>query len=204
MYTRISSFGILLMGFISVLYGQARPDSSQLAAEQELKNRFGDSFVVNWNEKDKRADMITFEEPRSFGEEPLASANAFLLEIQELIKKRDAADELRVEQAREKRGVHYIRYKQYYKDVPVKGGEYVMTVFPGGKIRSSLGGFYSDIDIDESPQITAQQALSYALQQPPAEGELKDSLKASSLIIYPQDGGILSCVGNTPHCRSRL
>jgi Zn-dependent metalloprotease len=71
--------------------------------------------------------------------------------------------------------------------VPVNGGEYVVTVLPGGKVQSALGGFFKTIQIDISQKISVQQALSFARHNVPPKVVLKDSVNYFQLIVYPKD-----------------
>jgi len=188
MKPRIFTLVLSATVFSVALFGQFRPDSTRLAAVKELNNRFNNSFAVHWNEQSGTADIITLSKPISFGESPIASATSFLQEFKPVLRKRDSDDELAVDRSVEKRGIHYVRFKQYYKGLPVRGGEYVVTVLSGAKVQLALGGFYSGIQINVAPQLTVQQALSFALKSPPFNAILKDSLKSYKLLVYPKDG----------------
>lgn len=188
MKTRIALVLLGIVAIASLSFGQILPDSSQLAALKDLYSRYDSSFAVHWDEKNGTADIITLGKPRSFALDPVVSAQTFLQEIQGLLKKRYVVDELQVQQSQTNDGIRYVRFKQYYKGVPVGGGEYVVTLLPGRKVQSALGGFYKDIHVDVTPKLSAQQALSVARQNRPANVELKDSLKASQLVVYPKDG----------------
>jgi len=54
-----------------------------------------------------------------------------------------------------------------------------------GKIRTIMGSFYKDINVQTIPSISQNDALSIALKNPPINSILKDSLCNYKLIILP-------------------
>ncbi len=187
MKTKLIVLAICFILFSLGLFGQIRPDSSQLSAIKNITGSLDNSFAIHWQNKNGTADIITFGKPRAFAQDPVVSAQRFLHEIRGVLKQREADDELQTDRIQTSNKVSYVRFKQMYKGIPVNGGEYVVTVLLGGKIQSALGGFFKDIQLDVIPKLSVQQALSFALLNPPPSAVLKDSLDASRLIIHSKD-----------------
>lgn len=177
-----------LMITVSAAHSQVRPDADQMAAFATLYTRFDSAFAVHWNEQTGTPDVMTFWKHRAFARNPRTSAELFLQEIRGLLKQRSTDDEFKFERTREEDGIRHVRLRQVYKNLPVRGGEYVVTVLQGNKVQSVLGGFYPSIDIDVNAKLTAEQALSAARQNEPPHVELADSLKTSQLLVYPKNG----------------
>ncbi|MDZ7262316.1 MAG: M36 family metallopeptidase [candidate division KSB1 bacterium] len=188
MKRKICFFVLGLMAMASLAFGQVRPDSTQLAAFEILYTRFDSALAIHWNEQTGTPDIITVWKLPTFARNARVSAQLFLQEIRGLFKERVSEDRLEFDRVRETAGIQHLRFQQVYKGVPVRGGEYVVTVLPGNKVQTALGGFYRDIQLDVNPKLSAQQALTFARQNPPPNVELKDSLNTFQLIVYPKDG----------------
>jgi hypothetical protein len=128
----IISFAIILN--ISSIWGQIRPDSSQLTALETIKNRFENSIDFHWNEKTGKADIINLGKPCAFAKDPKESAQNFLQEIGSVLKKREKDDNFAFERSQKNGEVSYISFNQEYKGIPVLEGEYVVMVLPNGKV----------------------------------------------------------------------
>lgn len=59
-------------------------------------------------------------------------------------------------------GFTHYRYQQYYKGVPVDGGEYLVHE-KDGTVNTANGNFYTGFDIDVNPSITEPDGLEMAL-----------------------------------------
>jgi Zn-dependent metalloprotease len=183
----VSSLLIALLGIFSYAESQIRPDSIQLIAFSSIRAKMNNGIGVNWNEKTGTPDIIMLATPHSYASEPVTSANLFLKEIKGLLKKDESNDDLVLQRANKDEDIHYLRFDQFYKNIPVRGGEYLVTVLPGGKVQSALGKFHKNITIEITPMINVKEAFIFAKQNPPKDVTLKDSIVSSQLIIYPKD-----------------
>ncbi len=177
----------VLLSIFSFTEGQLQPDTTQLAALSDLLVKMNNNLGVNWNEKTGTPDVITFEKPHIFDSEPTASARLFLEEIKSLLKKNEIEDDFILQRINKNDSIQYFRFNQYYKNIPVQGGEYVITLLPGGKVQCALGKFYKDICLNVNPILNENDAFIFAKQNPPLKTELKDSLSSYKLIILPKD-----------------
>lgn len=185
----ISSFLLAaLLGIFSFTHAQVNPDSAQLAALSNLQEKMGNELGINWNDKTGTPDIIVLSKPHSFDADPKISAKLFLQEMKNLLKKKDAEDDFVLKRINQDSSILYIRFEQFYKNIPVSGGEYVVTILHNGKVQSALGKFHKDISIDVKPSLGEKEAFTSAAQNPPKTVALKDSLSSSQLIIYPKDG----------------
>ncbi len=182
----VSFLLVVLLSVFNFTQGQVNPDSTQLEALKNFRERMNNNLGVNWNEKTGTPDIITFSNPYSFATEPTTSARLFLKEIKNLLRKKDIEDNLNLQRIIQTDSIKHIRFGQYYKNVPVQGGEYVISVLPGGKVQSALGKFHKNISISILPVLTENQALVIAIQNPPENYDLKDSLILYRLIVLPK------------------
>jgi Zn-dependent metalloprotease len=183
-----SKFVVLLLFIFGIFYSsfaQIQPGEKQISAYNELNKKFNNSLRVDWNKKSGIPEIITFSKPVSYDKDKEKSAWLFLNDIKELIKFRTRIDTLVQVKNKERKGITHIRYQQKYGDVPVKGGEYIVTVLNDGKIQTAIGFFYNDITIDTKPKLTSEEAFKRAFNNPPKGYSLKDSLYSNELIIYP-------------------
>ncbi|HUI08761.1 MAG TPA: T9SS type A sorting domain-containing protein [Bacteroidota bacterium] len=184
---------LITFSFIMLLstgsFSQATsPDSSQLAALLTLQIQLNNSLAVHWSDELGTPDMVVFGKPRMFDTDPVHSGSMFLATLKALLGQADGTDSWVQKRIAQFEGVTYIRFQQEYEAVPVDGGEYVVTVLPGGKVLSVSGNFYKSINIDAHPLITAVQAKSAALASVAFGYSLKDSLRSSTLTVVRRDG----------------
>ena len=177
----------ILFGIFNLTEGQFRPDSVQLTALSNLQQKMNNSLGVHWNKKNGTPDIITLEKPRSYSTDPITSAKLFLNEMKNIMKKKDIDDKFIFQRVSKDSTIEYVNFEQSYKNIPVLGGNYVITVLPGGKVQSALGNFHKDIAINVKPKLNVNQVFNNAKENPPQNLALKDSLISSQLIIYPQD-----------------
>jgi Zn-dependent metalloprotease len=177
----------VLLGVFSFSEAQIRPDSVQLAAFSNFDKKLNNNVGVNWNDKTGTPGIVVLTKPYSFAAEPVASAKLFLKEMKGLLRKEDSKDELVLMRTNEDESIQYLRFDQFYKNIPVRGGEYLITVLPGGEVQSALGKFHKNISVVTTPELSEKEAFISAIDNPPKAVGLRDSLSASRLIIYPQD-----------------
>ena len=145
------------------------------------------NLEVSWDKRNGSPQIISFDLPVSFSTDQKESADNFIKQIKKLLDYREDNDSLILVKTNEHRGRKYLRYQQWYKGVHVKGGEYVVTVMKDGKVKTALGSFYKDLNIDTKPTITFEGALQFALENPPEEKKLKELANSSELIIFTKD-----------------
>ncbi|MFA6979455.1 MAG: M36 family metallopeptidase [Ignavibacteriaceae bacterium] len=177
---------VAFIGIFSFTSGQSSPDSIQSAALTNLREKMNNGLGVVWNEKTGTPDIIRFAIPHSFSSDHVASAKLFLKEIKGVLKA-EIDDELVLQRTNKDDDIQYIRFDQFYKNIPVCGGEYLVTVLPEGKIQSASGKFHKNISIDIKPKIDAKEAFTTAKQNVPKNVILKDTISLSQLVIYPKD-----------------
>ncbi len=81
----------------------------------------------------------------------------------------------------------YIKYAQYYKDIPVYNGTVGLDSSDKGKVGSYAANYYPDINISTDPKIEQTDAIGIAIK---LYDELKQNnlkSKDESLIIYPEN-----------------
>lgn len=177
----------ILFGIFNFTLGQFRPDSVQLTALSNLQKKMNNTLGVHWNDKTGTPDIITFNKPYSYASDELNSAKLFLKDIENILQKKNVNDDFVLQGINTDSSLQYIHFTQTYKKIPVLGGNYVVTVLPGGKVQSVLGSFYKDISLDITPNLPANRAFNSAKQNPPKSLSLQDYLISSRLVIYPKD-----------------
>lgn len=182
---------VILLLVTHSLRAQVEPDSVQLRSLQALESNGNTRIAVQWDQKSGTPASIRFETPVRFDSDPSLSVHSLVNEVKGMLKFRDTMDELLQTTVREMKGVHYVRLIQRYKGVRVLGGEYVFAVRDGGFVQSGLGNFFSGIEIETTPGLSALRALSRALQNPPAGVTLKDSLLRSELVILLKNRNVV-------------
>lgn len=126
-----SKFGFLLFllfGIFTYAFAQVEPDSVQLLSYQELLAKYQNNIGINWSKTAGSPDIITFSKPIAFEKNHEKSSKEFLKELKGLLKYRVKKDSLVLIKTNENEGVKYFRYQQKYEGLPVKGGEYMITV----------------------------------------------------------------------------
>ena len=187
MKTKVIFILFFLTVYLSSSFAQVSPNSSQLSAYQQLNDKYKNGIELNWNKRNGSPEIISFYKPVAFSNDLKESSSKFLKEITKLLDYRTKKDTLILFKTNENKGRQYFRYQQWYKGVKVKGGEYVVTVLPDGKVKTALGSFYKNINIETNPQISFGEALQAALKNPPKGKKLKDLTLSSEIIIYTKE-----------------
>lgn len=123
------------------------------------------------------------------------SADRFFEENYQLLGLQSPRDMQILRDKKDQFGWRHVRCQQYYKDVPVTGGVYILHEKEGRVIKAN-GKIFSNIELSTQASITAQEAIQYALQHHPsdaylwnnesAEQILKRSKKDERATYYPQ------------------
>jgi len=92
-------------------------------------------------------------------------------------------------------GFNHFRYQQYYKNLKVVYGEFIVHQQPDGFVKSANGRLITGLNLGNTPAITEKQALDYALtymnaskylwQNNEMENELKRQEKNANATYYP-------------------
>jgi len=156
-----------LAGMFCNLIGQTLPNENQLIAYKNLCTKYPANSSVNWNESNGSPETINISESIAYYKDPINSANEFINEIKPLLQYNSKTDSLLLTKKTKHKNRIFLKYEQSYKGVQVKGGEYVLTMSQDGKIRTIMGSFYKDINVQTIPSISQNDALSIALKNPP-------------------------------------
>jgi len=90
--------------------------------------------------------IVSISEISSFSANPIISSDLEQLGL-------TSYDELRIKDSNTGRnGMHHHRYQQYYKDIPVIGGQYLYHT-TNGKLTSITGAIVERISLDSEPTI---------------------------------------------------
>jgi Zn-dependent metalloprotease len=173
--------------FLSNIFAQQPPTPNQIKAQQVLNEKFQQQLKLIWNNKNGSPEIISFNTPIVFDRNQKTSAVMFLQEIRNLVNCQTKQDTFILIKSNENKGKKYFRFQQHYNGVKVKGGEYVVTVLPYGNVKTALGSFYKNINVDTKPKISDYEALQIALQNSPKETPLKEIPLSSELILYPTE-----------------
>lgn len=88
-------------------------------------------------------------------------------------------------------GFTHFKYQQYYDEIKVQGGEYIIHK-KGEDISSISGNFYDNLNINTIPTISEEQAFDYAIREIPASQyawEAKNEKRPKGeIIIAPLKG----------------
>lgn len=88
-------------------------------------------------------------------------------------------------------GFTHFKYQQYYDEIKVQGGEYIIHK-KGEYISSISGNFYDNLNINTIPTISEEQAFDYAIREIPASQyawEAKNEKRPKGeIIIAPLKG----------------
>jgi len=118
---------------------------------------------------------------------PEGIARAFFKSYAALYRLRDPDAELAlVRSRRDSRGLDHLRFQQVYRGVDVWGGELDVHL-EKGQITSIGAHYYPDLDLDTTPRITLDEAISIA-QADLGAGEPMLATEGTRLVIYQLDG----------------
>ncbi|WMJ74202.1 M4 family metallopeptidase [Cytophagaceae bacterium ABcell3] len=115
--------------------------------------------------------------------------------VRELLKDKPAHKLREKKREKDALGFVHIKYQQYYEDVEVEGGEYILHT-QNGYVKSANGAIQNIYNFDVSPSLTKEAALSLALnflgaekykwEIPEEEELLKEMTGDNNKTYYPE------------------
>src|SRR5258705_3625088 len=121
-----------------------------------------------------------------FSVDRAAAVRSMFVENGELFRLRSGIDDMQVAGESEHHGVHHLRMSQTYRGVPVRGGQYMVSVGTDGRLRMIGGRSVPDVDADVNPVISQERAIAAAATSLRL-GSVADPATAS-LAIEPGEG----------------
>ena len=175
---------------------------SQTFVGKEAEDKIQDAKWIEYSENVSRPTFVEFKSsPSNFR---LAVANPVEM-MKEVLALKSTDNLVSYKQEQDDLGFTHTRYQQYYKNIPVKGGEYLAHQ-KGGLLDCINGAFFSIPEISVTPSLSEAAALTKALAFVGAkkykweEVEQLKELRAAfedpnfnfdpkgSLVIYPKNG----------------
>ena len=175
---------------------------SQTFVGKEAEDKIQDAKWIEYSENLSKPSFIEFKAASSNFR--LAIANPVEV-MKEVLALKSSDNLVSYKQERDELGFTHTRYQQYYKNVPVQGGEYLAHQ-KGGLLDCINGAFFSIPDISVTPSLSESIALTKVLASVGAkkykwedEAELKALREAfedpslnfdpkATLVIYPKNG----------------
>lgn len=172
-------FYIILLMLLTVNVLLAQQNANQKSSSHPVKNKL---LIQEQKEQKKSIKQIKGDEASQY----IADANKILIDgesgqprlIQFKSKKTKALDFLRNHQAylkmgkgsrlesyktsSDRKGSFHTRLKQYFQDVEIEGGEYILHE-KDGFLTSANGRLFDKIDLNTKPTLSGEQALQLAL-----------------------------------------
>jgi hypothetical protein len=169
----------------------AQPSAARTAAWDRLRaSSLGPDASVAWS----AVDDVPISVRAGSGASPLpawerdrnAAVLAWVLGNAELFRLRPGIDAFQVAGERVHNRIHHQRIVQAWHGIPVRGGQYMVSVGADGRLRMMAGRSVPDIDADPAPVLTRTQAIAAAAtSRDRAPG--RDSVTAR-LAIEPREG----------------
>lgn len=150
-----------------------------------------------WNK-----EMLAIAKPSSkegwidIREEAMVNAEAIFLQHPEAFQLQES-DDMRIKKVEEDNyGFRHYRYDQFYKEVRVFGGEYIVHVNPQGLTYCANGDLYNGIQLNVNPKLNEAEALVQAMNYADgngflwldenAEKNLKEREQNDNATFYPK------------------
>jgi hypothetical protein len=169
----------------------AQPSAARAAAWDRLRaSAVGPDASVEWS----AVDDVPISLRAGSGASPFpgwrrdrtAAVLGFVSEHADLFRLRPGIDAFQVVGAREHNGVHHQRIVQTWRGIPVRGGQYMVSVGVDGRLRMMGGRSVPEVETDGTPALTRAQAITAAAaSRGRAPG--RDSVTCR-LAIEPRDG----------------
>lgn len=162
--------------------------------EERAAARFTEKTLVTKNRLTKIPDRVTeinaFPTVLKEGAVPVTEKNAesafkeFLRENREVFEVEP--DDLKMDSVRKIKDRWYVKYRQYYKGIPVYNATVGLDSSENGRVSSYASNYQPDIRVSTEPAVSLNKAVYLAKETYPAENSQKLQEKESMLIIYPE------------------
>ena len=143
---------------------QAAGDALQLASLQQIKNTSTTPATVNLKHGALNFADVFLLIPPGVGSDPLAQAEWFLQNYQNLLRLNDPQNDLQLIR-RSPDGFHLF-FRQRHLGVPVYPAELVVHI-ANGAITGVGGNYLTDISLSSTPRLSADEAATLALSDQP-------------------------------------
>lgn len=177
----LSVFGFLMI--LNTLSSFAQKGTEHFTGTAATKFYKGASQVFV-NEKRNTISFIRLKE-----DQPVSEKDAKEWLQHDVLKLNPDGNLIQYQQFNDKVGYSHIRYREYYKGVPVEDGVYYVHS-KDGVVRSANGEWYDGISISTKPSINPSQAYQAACQHINAKVWMHEREEAinNQLVILPLDG----------------
>lgn len=185
---------VMAVGILTLLVGStgaASMDRSEIrtAAWTRFASIAGVNAQVHWSAVDDVPIVIRGDASasalRGFATHHAATIASMFDQQASLFRLRSGIDAFRTSEEREQRGIHHLRMIQTYHGMPVRGGQYMVSVGSDGRLRMMGGRSVPDVDADTTPVVSEAQAIAMARS---ARGIAVENVEATaSLAIEPTD-----------------
>ncbi len=85
-------------------------------------------------------------------------------------------------------GLHYVRYKQTYQNMPVFGGETVVSIDDKNTVKDVQSNHFLQIDASFNPKITMKKAVSAAMKDLGPSARFRDKHQTTTVWYPTKDG----------------
>src|SRR5690554_6297572 len=152
----------MIIGFGLTAQAQERPDTAKQAQWEQFKAKEGENWNIRWKGKTGVPRVISNGLTKTYSGSAESIARQFLSEYRHLFSLKNELVDLKHAKTQTNRGVRHVAFKQYYKGLPVEGGEYKVHIREDGRVDMANGHYFPDIQISIEPAISQVQAISAA------------------------------------------
>jgi len=165
---RITTLTAVLLATLCLpSYGASETASPARSAWNKFLNSEGAGWEVDWTDSGISPVVVR---PRlgaalpGWQQDHAGAASRFFAERAALFGLGRPADELRAVGERSHEGVVHVRLQQFYRGLPVLGGEYMVSASDAGDLRLVLGRVHPALGVEIVPAIAASEAPTIALR----------------------------------------
>jgi len=126
------------------------------------------------------------------GQRPAWVADALERSLAHFERKGKSRETLRLRGADRDDIATHVRLDQYYRGVPVFGGQLIAHLDTNGNPRSDNGRFYEGLSLNTTPRLSSAQAISAAVTALGYNGSFADAPSARLLVLPQKSGAVLA------------
>jgi len=162
--------------------------------EEKVKTRFADNVRVTKNRLTKIPERVmeidVYPTVLKEGTVLVTKENAestfkeFLKEHKELFEVEP--EDLKMVSAKKINNKWYVKYRQYYKGIPVHNATVGLDSSENGKVSSYASNYQPNIEVPTEPKVKLEKAVDIAKETYPGKASQRLKKKDSTLIIYPE------------------